>query len=142
MTDKAQVEALNKAFLLKAEAMTEALVKGITKASIFVEGRAKLNTPVDTGNLRKSIRYDVSRSGRVVTGQVGTNVEYAPFIEFGTGIYASGGGGRKTPWFVELPDGTGFFTRGNKPTFFLTRSLTENKQKIRTLVIEELRKEL
>lgn len=30
--------------------------------------------------------------------EVYTNSEYAPYIEYGTGIYASAGNGRQTPW--------------------------------------------
>jgi HK97 gp10 family phage protein len=40
--------------------------------------------PQDTGNLARSYRMvDVSR-GKDVAYQVGTNVHYAPFVEFGT----------------------------------------------------------
>lgn len=43
------------------------------------EGYAKDNCPVDTGRLRSSI------SNKVVddTAYIGTNVEYAPYVEFG-----------------------------------------------------------
>jgi len=47
---------------------------------IYVEGPAKRNTPVDTGRLRSSI-VTVADSETVATG---TNVDYAPFQEFGT----------------------------------------------------------
>lgn len=45
------------------------------------EGYAKRITPVDTGNLRNSIthaQYDED------TEIIGTNVEYAPYVELGT----------------------------------------------------------
>ena len=45
------------------------------------EGYAKKLCPVDTGNLRNSIthaRYDEN------TEVIGTNVEYAPYVELGT----------------------------------------------------------
>lgn len=50
---------------------------------IAAEGYAKLLTPVDTGRLRNSISHAVS--GNDV--YIGTNVEYAPYIELGTVRY-------------------------------------------------------
>ncbi len=51
-----------------------------------IEGNAKRNCPVDTGNLRNSITtvMDSDRSSPTALGFVGTNVEYAAFVEFGT----------------------------------------------------------
>lgn len=37
-----------------------------------------------TGRLRQSIAHAVTFEGQAVVGKVGTNVEYAPFLEFGT----------------------------------------------------------
>lgn len=48
----------------------------------IVEGTAKELCPVDTGNLRGSINYQMGDDGLSVI--VGTPVEYAPFVEFGT----------------------------------------------------------
>lgn len=45
------------------------------------EGYAKDNCPVDTGNLRNSITYEVNESEKAV--YVGTNVEYAVYVEYG-----------------------------------------------------------
>jgi HK97 gp10 family phage protein len=47
---------------------------------IEAEGEIKAATPVRTGRLRASITHEV----RGLTGVVGTNVEYAPYVEFGT----------------------------------------------------------
>ena len=44
------------------------------------EGYAKMLCPVDTGRLRNSISHAVS--GNEV--YIGTNVEYGPYVEFGT----------------------------------------------------------
>lgn len=44
---------------------------------------AKRDVPVDTGELQQSIRQGMDNEGLVQT--VGTNVEYAPYVEFGTG---------------------------------------------------------
>lgn len=52
----------------------------------FIRDRAKLAAPGGTtGLLRNSIGYAVQKSGRNVTACVGTNLEYAMYVEFGTG---------------------------------------------------------
>ena len=48
--------------------------------AIHVEGPAKRNTAIDTGRLRNS-EATVIAGDQVITG---TNVEYAPFVEYGT----------------------------------------------------------
>lgn len=58
--------------------------EAITEATVKVEGEAKNLAPVDTGRLRSSIGHDIRRDGRGVYGVVGTDVEYAPFVELGT----------------------------------------------------------
>lgn len=49
-------------------------------AGILVESAAKGFAPVDTGRLRASITHDADETGAVI----GTNVEYAPYVELGT----------------------------------------------------------
>lgn len=44
------------------------------------ETHAKALTPVDTGNLRNSMAHAVS----VDAVYIGSNVEYAPYVEYGT----------------------------------------------------------
>jgi len=77
------------------------LTKALTKACYLVENSAKEKVPVNTGYLQRSITHEVE--GNV--GIVGTNTEYAPYIEFGTGLFAEEGNGRQTPWRYQTPDG-------------------------------------
>lgn len=63
----------------------EAVNQGIEKACQMVENTAKENCPVDTGVLRGSITHEV-KDGQ---GTVGTNVEYAEYVEFGTSKMAA-----------------------------------------------------
>jgi phage gpG-like protein len=51
----------------------------LTKSGLVVEGRAKELAPTDTGKLRQSITSQV-RSDSVL---IGTNLQYAPTMEFG-----------------------------------------------------------
>lgn len=68
----------------------------LTEAAIHLEGEIALRTPVDTGHLRASISH-VAPEGRSQDGggrlegsaddesaYVGTNVEYAAYVEYGT----------------------------------------------------------
>lgn len=69
----------------------EAMQGGMRRAALVVEAGAKRKAPVDTGRLRSSITSAVTVTGfgaRGVQGIVGTNVVYAPYMEFGTGTFA------------------------------------------------------
>lgn len=109
----------------------------LTKACLLVEGDAKKRCPVDTGQLRASITYEVEGN----TGVVGTNVEYAPYVEYGTGKYASNGKGRQTPWAYQDPKtGEYIWTAGSHPQAFLEPALLENEKDILKLIEEEIKK--
>ena len=84
------------------DAMQDAVARALERIGMQAEGYAKDLTPVDTGNLRNSITYDIDKDERKV--YIGTNVEYAPYVELGTGKYAAEGG-RPTPWMclMRLP---------------------------------------
>ena len=63
-------------------AMDDAVAVALEKCGMLAEGYAKKLCPVDTGNLRNSISHSVDTGGRCA--YVGTNVEYAPYVEYGT----------------------------------------------------------
>lgn len=68
-----------------AEALSELEqkeAKALEAIGLKAEGYAKALCPVDTGNLRNSITHQVSLSEDGV--YIGTNVEYAPYVELGT----------------------------------------------------------
>lgn len=50
-----------------------------------MERHAKQLAPVDTGRLRNSVTHEAEATNGVFTAIVGTNVEYGPAIELGTG---------------------------------------------------------
>ena len=62
------------------EAVRRGNTKGLTAAAMEVQGQASEIAPKITGNLRNSITYKVKEEEAIV----GTNVEYAPYVEFGT----------------------------------------------------------
>ena len=64
-----------------AEVSTEikaALLRGLEKIGLVVEGYAKKLCPVDTGNLRNSITHVVDEGGDAV--YIGTNSEYGAYV--------------------------------------------------------------
>ncbi len=58
------------------------LDRAVGRAAARMQAQVKMLTPVDTGNLRNKI--DVL-SDKLLEYRVETNVEYALFVEFGTG---------------------------------------------------------
>ena len=84
-----------------SEALEAAVIRGLTKIAINVEGDAISLVPVDSGRLKGSITYavkggesntrspakpgdGVSSPTDEMTAHVGTNVEYAQHVEYGT----------------------------------------------------------
>lgn len=59
---------------------------GVTVLGLEIENSAKGYCPVDTGTLRCSIQTSVEEQGMVVTAAIGPQVDYAPYVEFGTGV--------------------------------------------------------
>lgn len=101
-----------------------ALAKGLEQACLVVERAAKGKAPVQTGALRSSITHKVSMGS--LEGTVGTNIAYAPYVEIGTGIYSSMGGGRQGGWCYVDAAGERHFTMGSHPHPFLKPAMDTN----------------
>lgn len=114
------------------ETIKRKIVDRLTVAGQFVKDSAVLLVPVDTGNLRGSINFQVNENELYV--RIGTPVEYGPYIEFGTGEFAEGGNGRKGGWFFTDDKGEKHFTFGNKPQPFLRPALLNNKETIKRIL--------
>lgn len=67
------------------------LAKAWEEIGLQAEANAKLYSPVDTGRLRNSISHDTDGKEVAV---IGTNVEYAPYQEFGTSKMKAANDGR------------------------------------------------
>lgn len=135
---KLQAAILSKAFEKAGIELNTLLKIGINEACIHVESKAATLAPVDTGMLRKSITHRVIDRDGYPIGQVGTNSEYAAYTEFGTGIYAEGGNGRKTGWAYKDEKGEVHWTRGNRPRPFLRPALDSSKGYIKTIIRRRL----
>lgn len=113
-------------------AIRRRIIDKLEVAGKFVEDSAKLLVAVDTGNLKGSIHHKVDE--QELSCIIGTNVEYAPYVEFGTGEFAENGLGRKGGWFYVDEKGNKHFTFGNKPQPFLRPALSENKGTIKKIL--------
>lgn len=65
-----------------AAGIDSAVAAALEEIGLLAEGYAEKKCPVDTGNLRGSITHEVDAGGGAV--YIGTNVEYAPYVELGT----------------------------------------------------------
>lgn len=101
----------------------------INESALMIESGAKQLAPVDTGRLRASIQTFVNEDG--LSYDIGTKVNYAVYIEFGTGKYASNGEGRKTPWSWKDRKGNWHRTEGNPPQPFLHPAFEAEMPKFR-----------
>lgn len=68
----------SKLFINAKDAAVERALEAI---GLQAEGYAKMICPVDTGRLRNSITHQKEEKETEV---IGTNVEYAPYVELGT----------------------------------------------------------
>ena len=106
------------------------------KACALVERSAKQKAPKDNGELRRSITSKVEDH----TGIVYTPLEYAPYVEYGTGLFAEDGGRMDVPWCYQDDEGEWHSTSGQKPQPFMRPALEENKKTITQILMEELTK--
>ena len=87
-----------------------AIPRGLEAIGLAAEGHAKKNeTAVDTGRLRNGISHAVEKDAVYI----GTNVEYAPYIELGA--------------------------RGRKGLHFLQRAATEHTAEYKKLMEESMK---
>lgn len=112
--------------------------KALNRACLVVENEAKRLCPVDTGDLRSSITHEVHNN----VGIVGTNKEYAPYVEFGTGIFASEGNGRDTPWSYQDDKGEWHTTAGQKPQPFLETAIQTKKKLVIKVFNDEITRQI
>ena len=139
---------------------TSTIVSAMQDACDLVEGAAKYKAPKDTGALKRSITNRIEVIGNEVDGIVFTPVEYAPYIEYGTGLYAENGNGTSGYWvyvgdkdydpnrkksgkrytlqeakqIVAIMRSKGleaYYTNGMHPQPFMRPALKENEQNIK-----------
>lgn len=115
-------------------AMRAAALRGLEECGLVAEGHAKQLCPVDTGNLRNSITHTVNEAE--LAAYVGTNNEYAVYVEMGTGQYAEGG--RPTPWVYQDANGKWHYTHGQKPQPYIKPAIADHARQYRKILANAL----
>ena len=113
---------------------TTNLEEALDKACAIVEASAKKKAPKDSGELRRSITSKVENN----EGVVYTPLFYAPYVEYGTGLFAESGGRTDVPWNYQDDKGNWHSTSGMKPQPFMRPALYENKEEILRIIKEGL----
>lgn len=108
----------------------DGLKAALGRACALVERDAKMKAPKGAGELRRSITSKVDEQGGDLVGIVYTPLEYAPYVEYGTGLFAEEGGRKDVPWHYQDDEGEWHTTSGQHPQPFMRPALNENREQI------------
>lgn len=114
------------------------IYQAIGKACALVERKAKEKAPKDTGALRRSITSEVDNSQGEMVGTIFTPLEYAPYVEFGTGLFAETEGRQDVPWSYQDDRGNWHTTSGQRPQPYMRPALEESREDILRIIKEAL----
>lgn len=136
MSSEIKVEGLDEVLeRLNKLADPNKLEAALGKACALVERSAKQKAPKGNGELRRSITSKVDMSKQ--QGIVFTPLEYAPYVEYGTGLFAEDGNGRQdVPWHYQDEKGEWHTTSGMKPHPYMRPALDENRADIIRIIKE------
>ena len=109
---------------------TNNIEQALGEVCAIVERSARQKAPKKTGDLRRSIKSKVEDSNTEVKGIVYTPLEYAPYVEYGTGLFAENGGREDVPWRYKDDKGKWHSTSGQEPQPFMRPALDENREEI------------
>ena len=136
--------------------------KFLHEAAQYVRGAAVGLCPAMTGTLRTTIGYSITSDGDISTAHIGTNSEYAMYVEFGTGPKGAANHAgispevnpayRMSPWWVHesmldpdaidyygwysirTKDGVFYKIQGQAAQPFLYPALKDNEQTVNSIV--------
>ena len=120
---------------LDSAVSAEKIDAALMRACLKLERAAKQKAQVGrgTGDLARSIKSAVDNQ----VGRVFTNLEYAPYVEYGTGLFAEEGGRTDVPWvYYDLKNDTFVTTCGRNPAPFMRPALDENREEIKRILRE------
>lgn len=118
-------------------AAKEQILKALNHIGLKMVEYAQKLCPVDTGRLRQSITYQVDDDETSVT--VGSNSEYATYVELGTGEHSEVGGTPEKRWVYRDPL-TGETRIGvpQKPRHFIKPAVADHESEWREIMHKEL----
>lgn len=108
------------------------------RACALVERTAKEKAPKGTGELKRSITSKIEDDNGEMVGLIYTPLEYAPYVEFGTGLFAENGGRKDVPWNYKDDEGNWHSTSGMMPSPYMRPALDENREEIIRILKEAL----
>lgn len=126
----------------------------VTETTKAVTRQAKFNAPTDTGRLKHSISNVIHQKPTTTKGFVGSNLFYAPYMEYGTRPHKIGYGLR-FKWPNAPPSEKAYFISigswpyvmydtvshpGTEPTYFLSRAVESQRVAFYTRIIRAARK--
>lgn len=118
--------------------MRKSMSKGMEELSAFIVQEIQANLlkqgAKDTGELIDSYRAVQTEDGV----EIGSDLDYSAYVEFGTGIYAEDGKGVSTPWAYKAADGTWHTTKGMRPRPHIRPAFENNAEKIEMMLAKEL----
>lgn len=130
--------------------VNDTLAPIMARQAKFIQGEAKDLCPVRDGQLRNSIRTTTRKSKYKVTALVHTNMEYAAYVEFGTGKvgettpvadkYPGPLAYKQTKWKAKIPDVGWRYVAGQRAQPFLYPALKNNEEKVRDNIASDLKK--
>lgn len=118
--------------------MKTSMAGGTKKAAEFVlkdiQNRLIRQNAKDTGALIDSYVAKPTKDGF----DIGSTVDYAAYVEFGTGKYAEDGKGTQHPWAFQNSKGEWRMTEGMRPRPHVRPAFEENAETIERLISEEM----
>jgi HK97 gp10 family phage protein len=114
----------------------ETMEQNLKKICALVERAAKQKAPKGNGELRRSITSRTEGELAIIF----TTLEYAPYVEYGTGLFAEEGGRQDVPWHYQDDEGEWHTTSGMPPHPFMRPALNENRAEIKRIIKGGLKK--
>lgn len=116
----------------------ETLYNSVAKQTKFVQGEAKELCPVDTGDLRESIKANTKKNKNEIVGTVSTNSDHNVYVEFGTGKVGERTNAntnvnvsyKQDKWLANIPDVGVRWIEGQPAQPYLYPALKNNEDKI------------
>lgn len=115
----------------------EAALRALERCGLQAEGYAIDLVPVGTSSfLKNSITHKVVEEDGELACYIGTNNEYAAYVELGTGKYYPGG--RQDPWVYQDEKGNWHMTHGQRAQPFLKPAVADHQKTYINIIKDEL----
>lgn len=124
--------------------------KAIEYCGKYVEDEAKLNCPVDIGDLRQSIQHQTINESGHVSSTVYTNSDHAAYVEFGTGKVGESTNKNSNvnvaytqdKWLANIPGVGPRYINGQPAQPYLYPALKNNEPELKRYITGQLQKEI